>query len=352
VAEQIHSGLNIKIYHSVEEIGAAAWDDLSEEKPYQSARWYEYGERVMEGSKPVYLVVFHNNQPVARGTFWVVKEEPLPVSVSLNKRLQPFFRRWPLFICRSPLSNSSGLILPETRFREDALRLIAQEAKHQANHYHCAFIIYDFLSSKEVKNSGWPNGCLHTTGGEPGTIMKVEWASFEEYMDTRDPRNRRRVAYNKRKAVEMGITVSRHDSAMHINEAVRLVEQVEEKYGSPRNPWTRKMLENMGMVESTFLEARIGTELVGCELILYDNKAQLPTALGHAGSASYDYLEMLYANLCDAIDKRCKLMRWGSGSYDIKRHLGFELEDMNYVVVAGTSLISSLLARLASAFMR
>ncbi len=39
--------------------------------------------------------------------------EWMPVSAFLRKGLAPLFRRWPLLICRSPLSNACGLVLPK-----------------------------------------------------------------------------------------------------------------------------------------------------------------------------------------------------------------------------------------------
>ena len=348
--EKDPSPFQIKIYHSAAEFGEFAWDELSRGQPFQSARWYHYGETVMEGCQPVYLVVFQEDRPIARATFWVVREEPLPVPPSLDRRLKPIFRRWPLLICRSPLSNSTGLIMPPPPLREPVMRLLAKEARRQAHHHHCSLILFDFLPKEEAGAPGWPQDFIQTSGGEPGTIMNVEWPSFEAYVGSRDSRNRRRVAYNKRKIEEAGLVVKRQDLPSNMDESLRLVERVEAKYGSPHNPWTRRMLEHSHLVESTFLEARQGRELVGCELILYDNGAQLPTALGHAGEASYDYLEMLYTNLCDAMEKHASLLRWGSGSYDIKRHLGFELEQNNHVRVGGVGWLMRLLIRLAALF--
>ena len=66
-------------YNSVANIGDAAWDALSAGKPFQSAHWYQYGERVMDACTPVYVILSLNGQPVARGTFWLVCEEPLNV---------------------------------------------------------------------------------------------------------------------------------------------------------------------------------------------------------------------------------------------------------------------------------
>ena len=346
------SPFSLKIYHHVDEAGEAAWNELAAGRPFQSSAWYRYGERVMDDCEPVYMVVHREGQPIARATFWVIRNEPLPVSGRINDELNPILKRWPLFICRSPLSNSSGLILPEATPRDAILQFIAREAEKQAKLYHCSFLIFDFLTQGEKDSPGWPGGYIRLTGGGPGTRMKVQWSSFENYIESRDSRNRRRIAHDKRKAAELGIGITKYTSVGSLEDALRLIQRVEDKYQSPHNPWMRKLLENMNMVESTFLEARAGTELVGCELLLYDNQVQLPTALGHAGSAEYDYLEILYTNICEAIEKGCQFMRWGSGSYDIKRHLGFELEYSNNLVVCGVNRFSKMLTRAGTLFVQ
>jgi hypothetical protein len=347
------SDLKTRIYNSVAENGESAWDALSAGRPFQSARWYEYSERVMQDCQPIYIVLSRNDQAVARGTFWVVRQEPLPVPPTVNSWLKPILTRWPLMICRSPLSNSSGLILPEPPLRDAALKQIAEEAVKEAKRYRCSFLLFVFLAEADTHFPGWPRGFADMTGGDPGTRMNVEWDSFDAYLESRDKKNQRRFAYNTKKAIELSVDVTRHSSALNnIEESLVLIHSVEDKYRSPHNPWIRGMLENMQMVESTFLEAHIGSQLVGCELILYDNKTQVPTALGHVEAASYAYLEMLYTNLRDAMERKCRLLRWGSGSYDIKRHLGFELEYNNHMVFFGLNSLFWLVARMATLFRR
>jgi len=347
-----HREFRIQIASSVDEVGITAWDDLSSNRPFQSARWYAYGERVMADCRPIYIILTKDNQPVARGTFWLVRDEPLSVSPSVQFWLKPILNRWPLLLCRSPLSNSSGLILPESHLRDTALKIIVEEAVKEAKRYHCSFLLFDFLAETDAFFPGWPDGFADRNAGDPGTRMKVEWDSFDKYLASQDKKNQRRYVYNTKKAVELSIQVTRYSAVSNIEEALALIHLVEDKYRSPHNPWTRAMLKNMQMVDSTFLEARIGPQLVGCELILYDNKAQLPTALGHIEAASYSYLETLYTNLRDAMERKCQLLRWGSGSYDIKRHLGFELEDNNTVVFSGITWVFRILTRLITLLRR
>lgn len=326
-----------RIIHSVDEVGAAEWDALSDGRPFQSARWYRFGERVMADCQPIYIILLQSDLAVARGTFWLVRNEPLPVPSPLRAILRLVLHRRPLLICRSPLSNSSGLILPSSALREAALRQIVEQAWGEAQRLRCSFVLFDFIESEIARIQGWPDHFHTMTVANPGTCMRLEWASFEDYLASKDKKNQRRYKYNIKKAVDLGINVSKHDSVADLEGARQLIQEVEERHRSAHNPWIVGMLANMQMIDSTFLEARLGSQLVGCELLVYDNDAQIPTALGHSESTPYAYFEILYANLQDAFDRGVRLLRWGSGSYDIKRHLGFELEDNNRTIFAGVA---------------
>ena len=114
-----------QIAHSVKEIGSEAWDHLSQGGPFSTYNWYEYGERCMAGSLPVYITLSQDNQAVARATFWLTGDEQIPIaSVPVRRLVKAYLRRRPLLICRSPFSSSSGLVLPEPLLRKEALQKI------------------------------------------------------------------------------------------------------------------------------------------------------------------------------------------------------------------------------------
>jgi hypothetical protein len=103
----------------------------------------------------------------------------------------------------------------------------------------------------------------------------------------------------------------------------------------------------MEMIESTFLEARIGNRPVGCGLLLYDSGAQMAVALGLEKDVPYVYFALLYESLREAFEKKVRLLRWGSGAYAVKEQLGFQKEHNNHLVVAGTRPFTQYLIDLA-----
>src|SRR6266446_147376 len=123
------NSFDLQIAHSVTEIDPASWDQLSAGRPFTSHQWYRYGETVLADCEPTYLIAYQQGQPIARATFWRTANEPLPLeSVVLRQTIQPLIKRWPLMICRSPLSSLSGLVLPEPPLRETIQTAITSKA--------------------------------------------------------------------------------------------------------------------------------------------------------------------------------------------------------------------------------
>ena len=102
------------------------------------------------------------------------------------------------------------------------------------------------------------------------------------------------------------------------------------------------------MVDGTGLEVRIGKRLVGCGLIFEDNGAQMTTALGLAENEQYVYFLLVYASLEAAFEKHVRLLRWGTGAYEVKERLGFKLVQDNFVAFRGTNGLTNLISQLAA----
>ena len=334
---------------SVDEVGVEAWDMLSAGRPFQSARWYRFGEQVMEGCRPIYIILIQRSLPVARATFWLVRDEPLPVSPFLRPLIHPVLHRWPLLICRSPLSNSSGLILPKSPLQEDALRVISESASKELRHLGASYLIFDYLEHDLSKWTGWPSqfGQMEVTG--PGTWLDLRWDDFDDYLKS-NTRFRIHQHYKRtcQEAANLGIHVVRQNSLEDLPGALELIHNVERRHESAPNPWAAAMLTHMHMVESTWLSAHIGNRLVGCMLLLMDNGAQIACLPGLTEDVPFAYFMLLYEAIQDALQNKMGSLHWGSGAYETKRRLGFELEKNNHIVFHGNGLMAGLVGRLAA----
>lgn len=335
----------IQILRHVGDVVPEAWESLSGGQPFQSQRWYAFGEGVLADCPSFYILGSLAGQPAARAALWLVREEPLPLPRPLRTILRPILRRRPLLICRSPLANLSGLVLPEGPGRAAALQALFSAALTVARQQACSFLLFDFIEAADL-GRGWPPGLSVVRVAEAGTWMPFEWDSLEAYLAAGNKDDRQHYKRTLRKAAESGIRVEHRPRAADPEEALALIRNVEARHGAAPSPWAKSLLEHLPEVDGSFLEARIGGRLVGCGALLYDGEAQLATALGLAEETPYVYFALVYASLQEACERRVRLLRWGSGAYEVKRRLGFRLETNNHTVLTGIGPAASWIARL------
>jgi predicted N-acyltransferase len=343
----ISNSFDFQIVHSVTEIDPESWDRLSAGRPFTSHQWYRYGEAVLADCEPTYLVVHQQGQPVARATFWKIKNDPIFIQPAFIKHsIQAFLKRWPMLTCRSPLSSLSGLILPDSPLREVIQAAIGAKANELLHQKGCSVLIFDYLSKEQCV--GWPENFSSTSFSNPGTILNMTWQNFETYLEAGNKKDRQHYKKTVREAEKLGIQVSRHSSVNCVEEALTLIRNVEHRFGSPEDPWACTMLEHIEMVGGTFLTATIGTELVGCGLILEDNGAQMNTTLGLANNVPYVYFVLIYESLKVAFDHHIHLLRMGSGAYEVKEQLGFSKEYNNNMLFSSQNRLLRTIARLVA----
>jgi predicted N-acyltransferase len=329
---------DIQIAHSVAEVGEVAWDRFSNGQPFASYRWYQFSETVMSDSLPVYIILSQHGEVVARATFWVVRNEPLPIPWQPARfAAQALLRRWPLFVCRTPLANSSGLILPEPPLRNPALEVIIRTATEEARRYKASFVLFDYLAEGQSLWSDWPKPFTAYSIADPGTRMEINWPSFDQYLEGLSRKTRQHYRQYNREAERLGIRIARHDTVSDIETALALIQEVDIRHNSSSSPWIRNMLENIGLAGGVWLTASVGDRLVGCELILEDCDTLMVTAFGLAQEFRHVYFLLGYADIQYAIEEGVRALRWGSGVFEVKQRLGFSLEDNNYLVFAATN---------------
>jgi len=327
---------DLAVVHGVREIGQESWDHLGGGQPFASYRWYRFGETVLAGDEPVYIVLSQGDQAIARGTFWLKRQEPLPISLGAVRRLmQTLINRWPLLMCHSPLANAPGLILPDPPLRDAALETIAQAALEIARQKRASFVLFPHLERHETSRGGWPAGHVPVTVPGPGTRLKIAWPDFESYLKSLRKSARKDYRRHRNRAADQGVQVTSHREVTAVDEAMVMIRNVEQHHHSPPNPWARLVLENAGMVDATWLTAEIKDRLVGCGLLLGEGDVRFLALLGLDYSVQYAYFQLVYAAIRCAIEQGVKVLRGGGGAYELKQRLGFQLETRNNVVFAG-----------------
>jgi len=340
--------LSVQRFNSIHEIDPAVWDRIVAGRGFQSHHWYQFGERAMADCPPTYLIAWDGDTPIAGAALFKIHNEPLPLPEVARRFMASVLKRRPLLVCRSPLADTSALLLPGEPARDEALSVLTQAATEEFKKQRCSFLLFDYLLTEQLRYSSWPAGFEPVTLSEPGTYMPMEWQSFEEYLEAGNKHDRQHYKRSLREAEENGLVLSKHRTISDVDRALRLIRNVSIWHGSAPNPWMRGLLENFSMIDGTWLEIRKENELVGCGAVIRDNKFQLAVALGLEDDVPGGYFLLLYTALQEAFEHQVRLVRFGSGAYDVKRRLGFHLEDTNHAIVAMAGITSRSVKRLAS----
>jgi hypothetical protein len=131
-------------------------------------------------------------------------------------------------------------------------------------------------------------------------------------------------------------------------EALPLIRTVEGRHAAAAKPWAAAMLSKAGMIRSAWLEARVEDRLAGCGLVVEDQGVQMTTLLGLDYRVPYAYFQLVYAALRHAFDSGARILRGGSGAYELKERLGFTRENCNHTVLAGNGPLFQRISRMAA----
>ena len=331
--------LEVQTFKSINEIDPEIWNRIVAGRGFQSHSWYQFGERAMAECQPTYLMAMEEGTPIAGASLFRVHNEPLPLPSIARRFMASVLKRRPLMVCRSPLADTSALLLPGEPLRDEALSLLAKAAQQEFKRQRCSFLVFEFLLTEQLRYPGWPPGCEPLTVSEPGTYMPMEWDSFQTYLKSRNKNERQYFKENLKLAGDNGLSLTRHKEVPDIEKALTLIQNVSIWSGAAPNPWMRGLLTNFSMIDGTWLQIHKDGQLVGCAAAMRDNRFQLTTALGLEDDVPGGYFFLLYAALQEAFEQNVRLVRFGTGAYDVKRMLGLHLEDTNHAMatIAGTT---------------
>jgi predicted N-acyltransferase len=166
---------------------------------------------------------------------------------------------------------------------------------------------------------------------EKGTRLQIRWSDFEDYLKSLSKNDRKSYKRAVGKAKKLGIEVRKHTQVAEIETALNLITEHDARYNTLPLPWARRMLEKASMVDSIWLAAYVGEQLIACGLLLGDQSTWVATALGRNYAYDYAYFVLGYEAIRHVIESGGQVLRWGTGAYEYKKRLGFELEDNHFV---------------------
>jgi predicted N-acyltransferase len=206
---------DVEIIQRISEIEPEKWDYVARNYPLASYRWYEFGETVLADAVPLYILLSRHSEPLARATFWLLRHEPLPVPIKLvRSAMATAFRRWPLLMCRTPLTDISGLILPQDpALRDAALTTIAQIAREWGRQQGVSFIVFDYLHAGEFTLQVFP--CIEMAG--PSTCLVNRWNNFDDYLKQLGSSARKDFNRHRNRAADLRLVVQAQNNVSNID---------------------------------------------------------------------------------------------------------------------------------------
>jgi hypothetical protein len=117
----------------------------------------------MAKAKPTYVILSECGRAIASASFWRVGDEPLAPGL-----MAAFLKHWLLLICRSPLSSTAGLILPNPcAIILEELSKIGRRLRRQER---CCLLIFDSLNA--TTGRALPRTAYYRFGNQ-GTILHI-----------------------------------------------------------------------------------------------------------------------------------------------------------------------------------
>jgi len=328
----------VQIAHSIAEIDREAWDLLGQGRPFSSSGWYRYAELVLEDTLPIYIILSKTGKQVARGTFWLHRQEPLPISSRLVRwGINKLIYRRPFLICRTPLVDVPGVILPEPPLQDVALKRMTMALQDIAQKHQSSFLIFDYLTNQAIGSLNWPPDYTVLSLTSPGTYLPISWPDFDSYLKQLGAKKRRNYQKHMQFVISDRIKMKRYSKVPYLSDAIRLIRNVEHHHKSAPNPWVTRMLENMSVVNATWIAAEQENQLVAGCLVLHDGPFGVMTLLGRNYNVDHAYFAVIYEAIRCLMEKGVHTLRGGSGGYEFKRRLGFKLDDNDQVVFTGFS---------------
>ena len=337
---------DIKISYRISDIDEMVWNSIGEDYPFSSYEWYGFGEAVLNYDSPIYILLFMNGVLVAKSTFWVRRNESLPISSRILRDLvKKVIAHRPLIPCQIPLGNDSGLIIPDQNIFSDALKLIVETAEQIADKNRASFIYFPYLEPWEARDTGWPRH-FGTVNLEPGSYLAIQWETFDQFLGQLGKSVRKDYRRHRNRANDAGIQVSFSGKLQDSHTAYKLIDNVNKKHNTEQPYWVNRLVTDAEMAGGKWINAKIGNRLVGCGLILGDRKDKVLTLLGLDYSVQYIYFQLIYGAIRYSIETGTRRLYGGGGAYQLKERLGFQIVSNSNVVFSARNPVFRRIGKL------
>lgn len=232
------TGLRVKIYRSISEVGEGQWDAIvGKDRIFCTHKYIEALEKsgINEGTS-YYPVVYNHDEIVAHACVYFIREEvDLFARGAIKKMFNLVRRKWKNFFimrsleCGPPLEPLGHTIsLKEGVDQTKTIEALFQGIEQLAKELHINFILFrdfydeDALFYDLLKGRGYMK--IHNL---PKAKMKIRWKSFDEYLGSMRSSYRCKIIKNMDKCAKAAVSIRvLKDFSSHSHELQRLYDNV------------------------------------------------------------------------------------------------------------------------------
>ena len=365
---ETRSDLEVRIFSSIESITPGEWDSLCGE--HAVTRSHDYLRAVeaarIEGITHYYLRVYDaSGNAIAQAPAYVVVTD---FGQLMPRFLIPALTRirawWPSLLtariteCATPLFAGLALSPNEAVARPAVIAALERAMNTIAKSENSRLLVFrDFFAHERdtldlLKGVGYK--CVNNL---PLARIRVQWGTYQDYLDSMRSRYRKDLRRRFRKAERLGQTVKVVEN--FAGDAEQWSRQAEVIYcqaaGFKREAVNAEYYRQM----NTCLGDNSKLLVVECEgkamahgMVIFDGENAVATFFGReAGPANGEWFLLMNEVVRMGIERRCRFINLGLGSYDAKSLVGAEEEPL-YVFTRCTQPLLNGLIRLIADVMK
>ncbi len=346
-------GYEIEVVTDPAQLDVLAWDHLNTGLPFSGTRWLPLYRQMLQDPELILLLLRRQGRLVGRAILTQSRQPGVPITSALGRRIVKLvLGRFPILVCQTPLACASGLLLPEGD-EVNALRALDVSVRQLARGRHASFFTLGWLNPAQRQIVA-QTGLYQHMEMDGATWLPVKWASFEEYVSSLGKSARKDLHRHMNRARDLGIVVERTHRFAHLRDSLLpLIGNVEAAHNSADarvfGPNILEVTERELPDRSVMLLARCGESLAGCGLLLHDEGTLILAMLGLDYQFKYVYFQLLYEAIRYAIENGIRAVRGGSGAYEFKQRLCFQLEPTCVAYTAYGTAFRWLATRMAGA---
>tara|TARA_Y100000588_G_scaffold348925_1_gene398915 strand:- start:4356 stop:5639 length:1284 start_codon:yes stop_codon:yes gene_type:complete len=334
-----------KIYTSIHEIDAGAWDSILGENGLIRSHAYLAAVEAasIEDCKYFYPVITDlNGQIVAHACVYTIVTDfaqLLPNSLTwfshLARRVWKRFLHVRITECASPLSASHSISIISGTERKSLIRKIGKAVNSIARAQHSSLLVVrDFLTADRNEFDSLLLDGYNLVSNMPLARIRVRWDSYEEYLSSMRSRYRKDVKRRLRTAEKSGQEVRILESFSEQSEL--WVEQArtvrENTKGFKREilpPGYYQHMDSKLGEKSLLVAAKRDGRIVAHGMVLHDDSDTIATYFGrNRGPASQEWFHLVNEVIRIGIDRKSNYINLGLGSYDAKSNVGADVEPL------------------------